>query len=199
MFEIINLSLFFNALYLNLGYFSNSTANSYAVALYELAKDNSELDKVADGFRSLKQLLKDSSDFKEMILSPTVTIEEKKEVMFLIANKNGFSSTLKKFLGFITLKNRLFFLDKIIESFLNLVSKIKGVLQAKLISSKKLSTEEQNKIQNELSEDFKSKINIDYEYDPSLIAGLIMQVGSVMIDTSIKTKLKKLERNMLEA
>ena len=71
--------------------FSNSTANSYAVALYELAKDNSELDKVADGFRSLKQLLKDSSDFKEMILSPTVTIEEKKEVMFLIANKNGFN------------------------------------------------------------------------------------------------------------
>ena len=179
--------------------FSNSTANSYAVALYELAKDNSELDKVADGFRSLKQLLKDSSDFKEMILSPTITIEEKKEVMFLIANKNGFSSTLKKFLGFITLKNRLFFLDKIIESFLNLVSKIKGVLQAKLISSKKLSTEEQNKIQNELSENFKSKINIDYEYDPSLIAGLIMQVGSVMIDSSIKTKLKKLERNMLEA
>ena len=72
-------------------------------------------------------------------------------------------------------------------------------LSSVLISSKKLSTEEQNKIQNELSEDFKSKINIDYEYDPSLIAGLIMQVGSIMIDTSIKTKLKKLEKNMIEA
>ena len=179
--------------------FSNSTANSYAVALYELSTENSELDKVADGIKGLKQLLEDSSDFKEMILSPTITTEEKKEVMFLIADKNSFSSTLKKFLGFITLKNRLFFLDKIIKSFLNLVSKIKGELQAKLISSKKLSPEEQKKIQNELSEDFKSKINIDYEYDPSLIAGLIMQVGSVMIDTSIKTKLKRLERNMLEA
>ena len=179
--------------------FSNSTANSYALALYEIAKENSELDKIADGFRSLKKLLKESTDFKEMILSPTITKEEKKEVMFLIADKNSFSSTLKKFLGFITLKNRLFFLDKIIESFLNLVSKIKGELQAKLISSKKLSTEDQKKIQKELSEDFKSTINIDYDYDPSLIAGLIMQVGSIMIDTSIKTKLKKLERNMIEA
>ena len=179
--------------------FSNSTANSYAIALYELAQDSSELDKVADGFKSLKRLLEESSDFKEMILSPTITREEKKAVIFLIADKNSFSSTLKKFLGFVVLKNRLFFLNNIIESFLNLISNIKGELKAKLISSKKLSEEEQKKIQNELSEDFRSKINIDYEYDPSLIAGLIMQVGSIMIDTSLKTKLKKLEKSMIEA
>ena len=67
------------------------------------------------------------------------------------------------------------------------------------MSPKKLSLEEQKKIQNELSEDFKSQLNINYEYDPDLIAGLIIQVGSVMVDTSIKTKLKKLEKNMVEA
>jgi len=50
-----------------------------------------------------------------------------------------------------------------------------------------------------LSKDFKSKLNLDYKYEPNLIAGLIIQVGSIMIDTSIKTKLKKLEKNMLEA
>ena len=55
------------------------------------------------------------------------------------------------------------------------------------------------KISNELSKDFKSTLNIDYKYDPDLIAGLIIQVGSVMVDTSIKTKLKKLEKNMIEA
>jgi len=90
-------------------------------------------------------------------------------------------------------------LDKIIESFLNLVSSNKGELKAKLISSKKLSIEEQKKIQHELSQDFKSQLNINYEHDPDLIAGLIIQVGSIMIDTSIKTKLKKLEKNMVEA
>ena len=90
-------------------------------------------------------------------------------------------------------------MDKIIESFLNLVSNNKGELKAKIISSKKLSTEEQKKIQKELSEDFKSQLNINYEYDPDLIGGLIIQIGSVMLDTSIKTKLKKLEKNMLEA
>ena len=125
--------------------FSNSTSNSYASALYELSKENSELDKVEDGIKSLNKLLNESSDFKEMILSPTVAKEDKKNVIFAIADQNNFSQILKKFLGFLAIKNRLFFLGKIIESFLNLISNNKGELKAKLVSSKKLSIEEQKK------------------------------------------------------
>ena len=179
--------------------FSNSTSKSYAIALYELSKETSELDKVENGMRSLNKLLSESSDFKEMILNPTIVKEDKRDVIFAIADQNNFSKVLKNFLGFVAMKNRLFFLGKIIEGFLNLVSDNKGELKAKLVSSKKLSTEEQKKIQIELSKDFKSPLNINYEYDPDLIGGLIIQIGSVMVDTSIKTKLKKLEKNMLEA
>ena len=179
--------------------FSNSTSASYAVALYELSKENAELDNVEISMKSLKKLLNTSSDFKDMILSPTVTKEDKKNVIFAIADQNNFSAILKNFLGVVAMKNRLFFLNKIIESFLNLVSNNKGELTAKLITSKKLSTEEQENIRNEFSKDFKSPLNIDFKYDTDLIGGLIMQVGSVMIDTSIKTKLNKLEKNMLEA
>ena len=178
--------------------FSSTTSKSYATALYELSKENSELDKVEDEMKKLNKLLDSSADFKEMILSPTVAKDDKKNVIFKIADQNNFSETFKKFLGFIAIKNRLFFLGKIIESFLNLVSNNKGELKAKLVSSKKLSTEEQKKIQSELSRDFKSPLNIDYKYDPDLIAGLIIQVGSVMVDTSIKTRLKKLEKSMIE-
>ena len=179
--------------------FSNSTSKSYALALYDLAKENSELDKAEEGMKSLSTLLNESSDFKEVILSPAVKKENKQSIMYAIADKNNFSITLKKFLGFVATKNRLFFLSQIIESFLNLVSNNKGELKAKLVSSKKLSTAEQEKIQVELSKDFESHLNINYEYDPSLIGGLIIQVGSIMVDTSIKTKLKKLEKNMIEA
>ena len=179
--------------------FSNFTSKSYATALYELSKENSELDNVEDGMKSLDKLLKESSDFKELISSPTISKEDKKNVIFAIADQNNFSQILKKFLGFLAIKNRLFFLDKIIKSFLNLISNNKGELKVKLVSSKKLSIEEQKKIQNELSKDFKSPLNINFEYDPDLIAGLIIQIGSVMVDTSIRTKLKKLEKNMVEA
>jgi F-type H+-transporting ATPase subunit delta len=179
--------------------FSNSTSQSYALALYELGKDNSELDKIENEIKSMKNLLIENSEFQEMVLSPTVTMESKKKVLLTIASQNNFSENLKKFLGFLAQKNRLFFLDKMIESFLNLVSNNKGELKAKLVSSKKLSDEEKKKIQEELSVDFKTPLKIDYKYDPDLIAGLIVQVGSVMIDTSIKTKLNKLEKKMVEA
>ena len=178
--------------------FSNSTSKSYALALYELSKENSELDKIEDGIKGLHELLKESPDFKEMILDPTVAKEDKTNVINSIADQNNFSKNLKSFLGFVASKNRLFYLNVIIESFLNLVSKNKGELRANLISSKKLSLDEQKKIKDELSKDFKSSLNLDYKYDPDLIAGLIIQVGSIMVDTSIKTKLKKIENNMLE-
>jgi len=179
--------------------FSNATSKSYALALYELSKENSDLDKVEENIKSINKLLRESSDFKEMILNPTISKEEKKNVMSIVAKQNNFPRILKNFLAYISSKNRLFFLNKIIESFLALVATNKGELNAKLVSSKKLSDEEKEKIKFELSKSFKSPLNIDYKFDPDLIAGLVIQVGSVMIDTSIKTKLKKLEQNMLGA
>ena len=179
--------------------FSSSTSRSYSLALYEICKENSELDSVEGNMKSLNELLNLSTDLKGIILNPAIRKEEKKNIILKIAEKNNFSKSLKLFLGYVAIKNRLFFLEKIIKSFLNLVSKKKGELKAKLISAKKLSIEEQKKIQRDLSENFKSQLKIDYSYQPDLIAGLIIQVGSIMVDTSVKTKLKKLENNLVEA
>ena len=177
--------------------FSNSTARSYALALYELSKEDAELDKNTQDVKNLNKLLDDSDDLKESLTNPTVSKEIKKNVLSIIAEKSNFSKNLKNFISFVADKNRLFFLDKIIKSFLNLVSKSKGESEAILISAKKLSAEEKEKIKIEMSQNFKSSLNIDYKYDPSLIAGLIIQIGSVMVDASIKTKLKKLEKSMI--
>merc|ERR1711964_414855 len=102
-----------------------------------------------------------------MISGPIVGKEEKQKVMFEIADQYNFSQTLKKFLGYITIKNRLFFLEQIIDSFLNIISINKGELKAKLVSPKQLSEKELKNIQSELSKDFKSPIKIDYKYDPN--------------------------------
>ena len=179
--------------------FLNSTSKSYALALYELAKENSELNKVEDGMDGIKTLISKTSDFREMILNPTVTKEEKNKVIIKIDDQYSFCQTLKKFLAFLITKNRLFFLNQIIDSFSDLVSSSKGELKAKLLSSKELSKTELEKIRNELSKDFQSPIKIDYKYDPDLIVGLVIQVGSVMVDTSIKSKLRQLQKSMIEA
>ena len=179
--------------------FSNSTSKSYALALYQLAKESSELEKVEGEMNGLKKLLIDSSDFREMISNPTIQREEKKNIISAITQNNNFSKTGKKFLGFLTIKNRLFFLNQIIESFLNFLSNAKGELKAKLLSAKKLSKADIEKIEKELSSDFNSPIKIEYKHEPNLIGGLIIQVGSIMVDNSIKNKLRQLEKNMIEA
>ena len=91
----------------------------------------------------------------------------------------------------------MFFVRKILKNFISICSKKRGEVSAKLVAAKELSNSEVNKIIDELSKNFTSKVKLDYKYDPTLIGGLIIQVGSVMIDTSIKSKLKQLENKML--
>ena len=110
-----------------------------------------------------------------------------------------FSNTFKNFLSLLVVKRRIFFLEKVIKSFLNLAMKRKGKISGKLISSKKLSNEEVKNISKELSDSINSQITFDYELDESLIGGLKIQIGSLMIDSSIKNKLKKYEQLMLES
>jgi len=95
-------------------------------------------------------------------------------------------------------KRRIFFIKKIIDSFLRLCLKNRGEIKASLISSKELSPEELENISKELSSSMGSTIKFDYKVDDGLIGGLKLQLGSFMIDTSIKNKLKKYEQRMLE-
>ena len=178
--------------------FSDISAQRYAAALYEIAMEDSMLDKVENEVNILSQLLKLSSEFRSIISNPSVGKKNQTKVIIKIAEKGNFSEIFKKFLGLLVFKRRIFYLQKIIDNFLNIISLKKGEIQAKLMSSKELSNIEVEQIQKELSENYKAKIKLAYKYDPDLLGGLIIQVGSVMIDASLKTKLHKLEQKMVE-
>jgi F-type H+-transporting ATPase subunit delta len=96
-------------------------------------------------------------------------------------------------------KRRIFFVEKIIDSFLKLCSQKRGEIKASLISSKELSKTEIESIGRDLSSSMGSTLKFDYKVDEELIGGLKLQLGSIMIDTSIKNKLKKYEQKMLES
>ena len=116
----------------------------------------------------------------------------------LLADKLEFSKSLKNFFFLIIEKRRIFFVKKILDSFLRLCSKKRGEIKASLISSKELSQTELEKISNDLSSAMGSTLKFDYKLDKDLIGGLKLQLGSFMIDTSIKNKIKKYEQAMLE-
>ena len=178
--------------------FSSETSERYSRALFEVAKEANELNKVESEVRSFQSLFNSNFEIKNFIQNPTQPIETQNSFINLISDKLNFSKNLKNFFLLLIEKRRIFFVKKISESFLKLCSKKRGEVKASLVSSKELSTTELDKISKDLSQSMGSTIIFDYKVDKELIGGLKLQVGSFMIDTSIKNKLKKYEQRMLE-
>ena len=143
-------------------------------------------------------LLNSSYEIANFLKDPTQKINIHNNAINILAEKLLFSKDFKNFLLLIVEKRRIFFVIKILENFLRLCSKKRGEIKASLISSKELSKDELDAISKDLSQSMGSIIRFDYEVDKELIGGLKLQLGSFMIDTSIKNKLKKYEQAMLE-
>ena len=178
--------------------FSTEASERYSRALFEVANESKELDKIEKDIKNFQSLLNSSFEIKNFLQNPTQSINTQNSVIKILTEKLGFSKNLKNFFLLLVEKRRIFFVKKISESFLKLCSKKRGEVKASLISSKELSETELNKISQDLSQSMGSIIKFDYKMDEKLIGGLKLQLGSFMIDTSIKNKLKKYEQAMLE-
>ena len=176
-----------------------ASTNSYSQALYELGNESGSLNEIEDQANSILKLISENMELKKFIKNPTNKIKDHSAVFNLISDKFNFNNLLKNFLNFVITKRRLFFIEKILEDFLDTCSKNRGEIKADLSSSKELNETDIAKIKEELASNFGANIKLNYKYDPSLIGGLIIKVESTMIDTSIKSKLKQLETKMVEA
>ena len=179
--------------------FSITSANRYSLALYELASENNILSQVEVQSLSILNLISSSKDFSNMIKDPTNNQENLVKIINSISDNNKFEILFKNFLSFLITKRRFFYLEQILRSFIETCSQKRGELKAELKSAKELSSDEILKITDELKKNFSSKIKLNYKHDKSLIGGLIVQVGSTMVDTSIKNKLQQIENKMVEA
>ncbi len=179
--------------------FSITSAERYSLALFELSEENKLLSQIEDQSSSILNLIDESEDFSNLIKDPTTSQEDLLKVINTISENNKFESLFKNFLSFLIQKRRFFFIERILKSFIEICSRKRGELKAELKSAKELSNEEIAKITEELTKNFSSKIKLNYKHDQSLIGGLVVQVGSTMVDTSIKNKLQQIENRMIEA
>ena len=179
--------------------FSITSAERYSLALFELSEENNLLSQIEDQSSSILNLIDQSEDFSNLIKDPTTSQEDLLKVINTISENNKFESLFKNFLSFLIQKRRFFFIERILKSFIEICSRKRGELKAELKSAKELSNEEIVKITEELTKNFSSKIKLNYKHDESLIGGLVVQVGSTMVDTSIKNKLQQIENRMIEA
>jgi len=179
--------------------FSNTSIGRYSLALYELSEENKVTDEIENHSSSIIDLISKSDDFNYLIKNPTINKENQLQAILKLSEYYKLNNLLTKFLSFLISKRRFFYVERILKDFIETCSKKRGELKAELTSSRQLTESEVNNIKEELNKNFSSKIKLNYKYDSSLIGGLIVQVGSAMVDTSIKNKLQQLENKMIEA
>ena len=176
--------------------FSSTSASRYSLALYELAEEANLLSRIEENSVAYLNLIDQSKEFNSFLKDPTLG----QNILTDINNKISNNFKLENlFRNFLILKRRYFYTEKILKIFIQTCSEKRGELKAEIKSAKSLTQDEIKKITDELSNNFKSKIKLSYKQDESLIGGLIVQVGSTMIDTSIKSKLQQIENRMIEA
>jgi F-type H+-transporting ATPase subunit delta len=168
-------------------------AGRYAVALFELAEEQDALDVVAGDLHGLREMLADSADLTRLIRSPVLSRDEQARALAAIGERAGFAPLTRQFLGVLAHKRRLFALPDVIEAYDAMLAEHRGEVGAEVVSAVPLSPEQLDSVRQQLATAVGQAVKLSTAVDPSLLGGLIVRVGSRMLDASIRTKLHQLE------
>lgn len=175
---------------------ASGLAARYAGALYELADEAKTMDEVASDLQSLKAMFADSSDFRRLIRSPVMRRDDQERAITALAGKSGAQTLTSNFLRLLARNRRLFVLDEIVDAFLAILAERRGEGWAKVSSAHALSDDQMARLETSLRDVAGAKVTLETSVDPSLLGGLVVQLGSRMYDSSLRTKLQRLQHAM---
>ena len=174
-------------------------AGRYAKALFELAEAGDQLDRVAGDLKSLNAMIGESDDLYRLIRSPVLSRKEQGRAMARLAEKAEMCDLTRRFVGVAAENRRLLALPGIIFAYLHLLAAHRGEATAEVVSAKELTDKQMDAVGVSLKKAVGSEVAIDARVDPGLLGGLIVKVGSRMVDSSLRTKLQQLRLAMIEA
>ena len=167
-------------------------AGKYATALFDEAVAHGCADDVAAELRELGRLMADCPEFDRLMNSRLINANIRAQTVAAIAQKAGLSDVTGRFLGVLADNGRMSLFTKICSAFTVLYEKHQGILSVSVVSAQALNESTQQRLTGVLERIFNKKIRLSLSVNPSLIGGLTVQVGSLMADASVKTKLQKL-------
>jgi len=177
----------------------SGVAERYASALFDLARDEGQLDAVAADLNSFDKLLKESEDLTRLVRSPVFTSEEQTRAVTAILGKAGITGLAANLIKVAAANRRLFAVPQMIAGYRQMLAKERGEITASVTSAEPLSDSQVAAVKAALKEAMGKDVLLDQKVDPALIGGLVIQVGSRMIDTSLRTKLNAMKYAMKEA
>jgi len=173
-----------------------SLAGRYALALFDLARENRQIDAVAASLATLRRALAASEDLRTLISSPLVGREEQARGVGAVIGSLGLDLLTGNFVGVLAQNRRLSQLPNVIRAFGLLAAQHRGEITAEVTSARPLDEDQIAAIRQQLRTRIGRDINVDLSVDPAILGGLVVKVGSQMIDSSIRTKLNTLAHAM---
>jgi F-type H+-transporting ATPase subunit delta len=173
-----------------------SLAGRYAIALFELANEQKQLDAVGTSLAALKQALAESDDFRALTTSPLIGRDQAMRAVAASAGAMKLDTITANFLGVLAKNRRLAQLGNVIRAFNLLAARHRGEITAEVTSAHKLDDGQVDAIRKNLSTRYGADIAVDLSVDPAILGGLVVKIGSRMIDGSIRTKLNSLAQAM---
>ncbi len=177
----------------------SSIATRYAGAFFDLMNEKGCLEVAEGDVRSVLSMLKSSPDFDQFSKSPLYDRAAQQTVLTSIAEKAGLATESRNFLALIAANRRLFALPDILRAFLTRLSHHRGEVHAEAITATALSGDQERRLRSEIETMIGKAVNLTTRVDPTLLGGMIVKVGSRMIDSSLRTKLNRLKSIMKEA
>lgn len=167
-------------------------SDRYAAALFDLADEQKQLDTVADDLRALQQSTTESEDLRRLVGSPVLSREAQGAAMDAILKAMNTSTLTQKFVGLIALNRRLFALGDMIAAYLAELARRRGEVTAEVTAARTLNDKQISELTDSLQKSLGGKVSVEHQVDPDLIGGMIVKVGSRMVDTTLRTQLSKL-------
>lgn len=177
---------------------STSIAARYATAVYDIAKDGDNVKALEADLDALQAAMNDSEDFRTLIHSPIYTREEQAGAISAIAAKMNLTDTVANTLALMAQKRRLFVVPQLLSTLRDIIATEKGEVTAEVVSARALTKAQSEKLARTLKASTGKDVTLNATVDESLIGGLVVKVGSRMIDTSIRAKLNSLQNAMKE-
>jgi len=165
----------------------------YALALFDLAKDNGQITDVEADLKAMKAMLAESADLRSVLRSPVFDSDAKGRVLTAVADKAGFQPLTRKFLGFLAAQRRASALTSVITSYEALSSAFRGVVSAEVTTAVALTAAQAKGLKAALSQALGKDPEIETRVDPAILGGLKVRVGSRLFDASLKSKLDSLK------
>ena len=177
----------------------SGVAGRYATALFDLARDEKSIDSVKADLDKFAALLTDSPDLERLVRSPVFTADVQGKALGAILEKAGIGGITAKFLQVLTANRRLFAVNDVIRAFRTLVAKFRGEATAEVTVAEQLSDKNLDALKAALKSVSGKDVDLNVNVDPSIIGGLIVKLGSRMVDSSLRTKLNSIKNAMKEA